>query len=225
MAARRAWASPAGSSPRPWLLPVARRGGAAVPDPDRGRRRRPRTCWCRSTSSSRRARSPSLPRACAGAGARGAGRPARLEWALLRLRRALRGPGDLLERLHQGAGAGRLLLRPVRAALRAARAVGGRRSLARRCLAVLVALALVFAASASSSTRRSRAAAQPEGHRLQPVRVLLPGQLAVLRPEHLRALPRRRDDRGRRGRCCGPARARAVGVGAVVLALLWAGSC
>ena len=53
--------------------------------------------------------------------------------------------------------------------------------------------------------RQARAAAQPEGHQLQPVRVLLPRQLAVLRPEHLRALPRDRDARRRRACCCGAA--------------------
>ncbi len=38
---------------------------------------------------------------------------------------------------------------------------------------------------------------QPEGHRVQPARGLLPGQLAVLRPEHLRPVPgdRARPDR------------------------------
>ncbi len=41
-------------------------------------------------------------------------------------------------------------------------------------------------------------AAQPEGHRLQPARGLLPRQLAVLRPEHLRPLPRRRARPARR---------------------------
>ena len=37
---------------------------------------------------------------------------------------------------------------------------------------------------------------EPEGGRGEPVRQLLPRQLAVLRPEHLRALPGARDDRG-----------------------------
>ncbi len=46
--------------------------------------------------------------------------------------------------------------------------------------------------------RQARAAAQPEGHRLQPVRVLLPRQLAVLRSEHLRALSGDGHDRPRR---------------------------
>ena len=49
--------------------------------------------------------------------------------------------------------------------------------------------------SGSSNTRRQHAAAQPEGHRHELVLGRLPRQLAVLRPEHLRALPRARDDR------------------------------
>ena len=44
----------------------------------------------------------------------------------------------------------------------------------------------------------ARAAAEPEGHRLQPGRGVLPRQLAVLRPQHLRALPGAGDDRARR---------------------------
>ena len=100
--------------------------------------------------------------------------------------------------LQQGAGAGGVLLRPVRAAVRPARARALEpRACSTICLAVLVGLALVFAPWASSSTRPDRAA-QPQGGGLQPARVLLPGQLAVLRPEHLRALPGRGD--GRRGR-------------------------
>ena len=88
----------------------------------------------------------------------------------------------------------RLLLRPVRAAVRAAAVrCAGRVELARRCLGVLVALALVFSARRVRRVRDAHAAPQPEGHRLQPVRELLPGQLPVLRPQHLRALPRHRD--------------------------------
>ncbi len=43
--------------------------------------------------------------------------------------------------------------------------------------------------------RAQVAVPEPEGGRGQPVRQLLPRQLAVLRPEHLRALPGARDDR------------------------------
>ncbi len=64
---------------------------------------------------------------------------------------------------------------------------------------------------------------QPEGRRGQPVRQLLPRQLVVLRPEHLRPFPRARDDRAEhdgdvelapsrcplRGRRCSPGCSRA----------------
>ena len=111
----------------------------------------------------------------------------------------LRRAGDVLERPRPGARAGRLLLRPVRRPVRAARAGPvdaapgrgdarrarrpGDRARRRRLLGV----------------RDEAPAAEPAGHQLEPVRVLLPRQLALLRPEHLRALPHRRDDRRGRG--------------------------
>ena len=59
----------------------------------------------------------------------------------------------------------------------------------------LVVLALVFAAIGFWEFQTRQPAAEPEGDRLQPGRGVLPRQLAVLRPEHLRALPRAGDDR------------------------------
>ena len=55
---------------------------------------------------------------------------------------------------------------------------------------------------------------EPEGGRGEPVRQLLPGQLAVLRPEHLRALPGARDARASRPSSCGARRRRDVLLGA-----------
>ena len=71
--------------------------------------------------------------------------------------------------------------------------------LAGRCLLVLLVLAAAFVGIGFVEYAQTGAAAEPEDHQLQPVRVLLPRQLAVLRPEHLRALPRHRDARPRRG--------------------------
>ena len=68
---------------------------------------------------------------------------------------------------------------------------------------VLVALALVFAGDRLLGVPDAPPAAEPEGDRLQPGRGVLPRQLAVLRPEHLRALPGARDDRARVACCCG----------------------
>ena len=65
--------------------------------------------------------------------------------------------------------------------------------LARVCLGVLVVLALALVGRRLRRVRDAPPVPQPEGHRLQPARGLLPGQLAVLRPQHLRALPGDRD--------------------------------
>ena len=73
---------------------------------------------------------------------------------------------------------------------------------------MLVGLALVFAGDRLRRVPAARAAAQPEGDRLEPVRGVLPGQLAVLRSEHLRALPRARDARAGGGPAVGVADAR-----------------
>ena len=84
----------------------------------------------------------------------------------------------------------------------------GRRGWRVACLGVLVVLALAFVGDRLLRVRDAPPAAEPEGHRLQPGRGLLPRQLAVLRPEHLRALPRARDDRARRRAALGEAPAR-----------------
>src|SRR5207302_7603789 len=52
--------------------------------------------------------------------------------------------------------------------------------------------------------RQPAALVEPQGHRVEPVRVVLPRELAVLRPEHLRALPGRGDGRGRVAAPLGP---------------------
>ena len=77
--------------------------------------------------------------------------------------------------------------------------------LARVCLGVLVVLALALVGRRLRRVRDAPPVPQPEGHRVQPARGLLPGQLAVLRPQHLRALPRDRDAPARRRGCCGRA--------------------
>ena len=125
-------------------------------------------------------------------------------------------------RLQHGARAGRLLLRPVRAAVRAAaRGARGRRALAVRCLAVLVgARARASPAVGFVEYATRDVLLNPKVDRLEPVPVLLPGQLAVLRPEHLRALPRRRDGRCWPRWCCGASARRACSLRRRVLAVL-----
>ena len=117
----------------------------------------------------------------------------------------LRHPVELLRRLRPRAGERRLLLRPLRAALRAR----GPRGVDAEAGARLPRRARrPRAGPRRGRLRRVRHAPpvpQPEGHRLQPARGLLPGQLAVLRPQHLRALPRDRDAAARRRGCCGRA--------------------
>ena len=65
------------------------------------------------------------------------------------------------------------------------------------------ALALAFTAIGFWEFQTRQPAAEPEGDRLQPGRGVLPRQLAVLRPEHLRALPGAGDDRAGDACCCG----------------------
>ena len=67
----------------------------------------------------------------------------------------------------------------------------------------LVVLALVFAGDRLLGVRDAPPAAQPEGDRVQPGRGVLPRQLAVLRPEHLRALPGAGDARAGGGAAVG----------------------
>ena len=71
--------------------------------------------------------------------------------------------------------------------------------------------------------RHAPPAPEPEGHRLQPARGLLPRQLAVLRPEHLRALPGPRDDRCSSAWLLWARRQRDVVACALLLAVLWGG--
>ena len=85
---------------------------------------------------------------------------------------------------------------------------GGRSRLLLACLGVLVGLALVFVSRRLRRVLAPRAPAQPEGDQREHGRVVLPRQLAVLRPEHLRPLPGRRDAARRDSDALGPATAR-----------------
>ena len=69
------------------------------------------------------------------------------------------------------------------------------RELLLQCLAVAVALAVVFAGIGFVEYDRKQLFLNPKVVAAEPVRQLLPGELAVLRPQHLRALPRAGDDR------------------------------
>ena len=100
----------------------------------------------------------------------------------------------------------------------------GRRAWRASASACSSCLALALVGRRLRRVRDAPPVAEPEGHRLQPARGLLPRQLAVLRPEHLRALPRDRDAPARRRGCCGRARQReVVALGALLLAVLWGG--
>ena len=112
-----------------------------------------------------------------------------------RVRGALRAPVAVLGRLRAGAQEPRLLLHPVHAAAQAAH---------HRALDAAGPGGLLLACrGAGARVRRRRLPGvrdqapvpEPEADRVEPVRVVLPGQLAVLRPEHLRPLPRDGDDR------------------------------
>ncbi|CAA9513326.1 MAG: hypothetical protein AVDCRST_MAG69-2611, partial [uncultured Solirubrobacteraceae bacterium] len=173
-----------------------RRGRSAVPDPDRGRRRdgepaRPALRGHRRRSA--RLDRPPPARTCARGGARAAIGMAGV--AADRLRRRLRRPVRLFRVAVARAVPGRLLLRAVHPALRAP-ALPGLDATADRAV-------LRRAGGARPGVRGDRlrgvpdapSAAQSQGDRLQPDRGVLPGQLAVLRSQHLRALPRRGDAR------------------------------
>ena len=151
-AARRALRPPAGG-------PAARRARrAAVPDPGRGRRADREPAGPALPRDRRRARSPGPCRACA-TRRRSTRRSANgaLEWLLVGLGRALRAAVVLLALRRHRARADRLLLRPVRAALRAccARSSGRRGGCARACSCSSCSRSC-SSRSASSSTRRAR---------------------------------------------------------------------
>ena len=139
----RCWRCSSTAARRGCRSPPRRRCPSACRSPRAARRR---TCSSRSTSSSRRARWPTRCRASPGgerAGGRARARGARM--GARRLPGALRGPVELLRRLRPRAGERRLLLRPLRAALRARRAAcAWTPRLARVCLGVLVVLALAL---------------------------------------------------------------------------------
>ena len=89
------------------------------------------------------------------------------------------------------------------------------------CFVVAVALALVFARIGFAEYATRAAPLEPEGDRGERVRVVLPGQLALLRPEHLRPLPGDRDDRPGRHAALGRGAAREIASVSLMLAVLW----
>ena len=166
--------------------------------------RRP-TCSSRSTSSSPPGPRPTpLPRLAGRERAEGGRPPGALEWALA-ASLALYGIqasysddfGHALENVV-------FFYVPFALLFALVARVAWTPRLARVCLGVLVVLALALVGRGLRRVRDAPPVPQPEGHRLQPARGLLPGQLAVLRPQHLRALPGHRDAPARRAGCCGP---------------------
>ena len=112
----------------------------------------------------------------------------------------------LLDRPRGGAQERLPVLRAVRGPVpAAARRRLERRAAASRLLARGRARRCSSPPSASTSTPRPPAALQREGPGVQRPQAVLPGQLAVLRPEHLRPLPRADDDRAGRDRSSGAA--------------------
>ena len=219
-AARGALRTAARRSCRSPRSPRCRSGSRSRPA---GRRR---TCSSRSTSSSPRARWPGPCRACATRrrstrrGANGA-----LEWllagsvVLYALQSSYSRSVDIaLEQtvfFYVPFALLFALLREVEWSPRRLRAgllvlVGARARVRRRRL---------------RRVRDALAAAQPEGDRLQRARGVLPGQLALLRPEHLRPLPLARDARARRGAALGAAAARRAARGRSCWPCSGAASC
>ena len=183
---------------RPGVAAGGRRGDAALPRADRLGRLDGQPA--RAALPRRRGRRAGLRRAAAApagsAAERRPSRPGALEWALAASLALYAIQASLLGRLRPRAGERRLLLRPLRAAVRArgARGVDAAAG-ARRASACSSCLALALVGRRLRRVRDAPPVPQPEGHRLQPARGLLPGQLAVLRPQHLRALPGDRDAR------------------------------
>ena len=125
-------------------------------------------------------------------------------------RRPLRAAGRLLLRPRGRAQERLPLLRAVRGAVPAAVRRGvERRAPAPRLLADHRAGDPVRRRRLLRVRERPPAALQRQGPGSQRAQALLPGQLAVLRPEHLRALPRAGDDRARRDAASGAATAAA----------------
>ena len=192
---------------RPERVPAARGRGAAVPDPAERRAARQRTCCCRCTRSSRRAccayawerlrPDPQTPPSRRPASREMAPRDRRGGDVELALLIAIVLYGDTGAR---GRPTSRRRSRTSPSSTSRSRCCSGcsRRPNWTRRLAINC---LVRCDGAGARLRRDRLrrvrhappVLEPEGDRVEPVRVLLPGQLAVLRPEHLRALPRGRD--------------------------------
>ena len=193
-------------------VPAARRARrAAVPRAGRGRRldgeparaalprdRRRRARLGRAPDPRRRALRPAARERRDGVAARGRDG-------------AVRDPGRVLDVAGQGARADGVLLRAVRAAVRGPARPG--------VVAAAAAGRLRRAGRAGAGVRRRRlrrvrdapAAAQPQGDRLERARGVLPRQLAVLRSQHLRPLPRAGDARARRRAAVGAAAAHGRG--------------
>ena len=83
----------------------------------------------------------------------------------------------------------RVLLHPVRAAVHAAVARGLDRRLLMQCFGVARRPGAGVRGDRLRGVRHARRCSQPEGDPHERVRVLLPRELALLRPEHLRPLP------------------------------------
>ena len=116
--------------------------------------------------------------------------------AAARRGRAVRAAGRLLRRLLQSAREHGVLLRAVRTAVRV---VARGEVDPRAAVAVPGGRGGAGGGVRGDRLRRVRpqaAVPQPEGGGGRPVRKLLPGELALFRPQHLRALPRAGDDRG-----------------------------
>ncbi len=173
-------------------VPAARGAGAAVPRADLGGRAHGQPA---DPAVPGRRRGGARASAAAPAQARGA-RPGQAGMAAAGDARAVCDAGAVLVGPRQGGGEPGVLLRAVRVAVRAA----ARRGLATRALAALPGhrgrAGADLRGDRLRGVRAQGTVPQPEGRGGEPVRQLLPRELAVLRPEHLRALSCAGDDRG-----------------------------
>ncbi len=146
-----------------------------------------------------------------------------LPWLLLRGRPALRAADGLLRRPGQGAREHRCSSTCPSGCCSCSCAMStGRPELLRRCLGLAVVAGGPVRRGRLRRVRPQVPVPEPEGGRGQPVRQLLPRQLGLLRPEHLRALPGARDDRRHDRRAVERRRTRPRSA-ALVLAWLLAG--
>ena len=167
----------------------------------------PRTCSCRCTSSSARARSRTRFRGFAAVPAKSRRRGA-LEWILggTVVLYALQASysSDFDRALQQLV----FFYVPFAVLFALLQRVRWTPKVLAGCLAILAGLALVFVGVGFYEYADAPGPAEPEGHQRERVRVVLPRQLAVLRPEHLRPLPGDRDAARRRRAAVGAVGAR-----------------